>query len=316
MTTRSVGPPAKPAAWLEEGHALLAEQRTPPEERHPPSSEGGAWPEEPGVALGLTDAPRIGRRGFLRLALGGGAVLLLPQGCGDAGTAVGPPGSGSPGRFLDTHQYTTLVALVDVLIPEDEAPGAAAAGVADYVDFLLGAFTVRPPRIYAAGPYSGRQGGQARFEVYLPLSRVKEIGWRNHIEGSQGIAEREFNGPVVGLQEIYRTGLATLDELARDRTGSDFRDLGFEQRREIVGDADADFVEAAFGHCVEGMYAAPEYGGNADLAGWRYISYEGDRQPLGYDRRSIEEVDAGSPSKRTPARIARARRAARGRTET
>ena len=32
------------------------------------------------------------------------------------------------------------------------------------------------------------------------------------IEGSQGMPEREFNGPVVGLQERYREGLAALGE--------------------------------------------------------------------------------------------------------
>ena len=40
-------------------------------------------------------------------------------------------------------------------------------------------------------------------------------------------------------------------------------------------------------HACEGMYAAPEYGGNRDLVGWRYIGFEGDVQPRGF---SDEEV--------------------------
>ena len=41
---------------------------------------------------------------------------------------------------------------------------------------------------------------------FLPLSRVEELAWRTRIEGSRGIAEREWNGPVRGWQEIYRDG--------------------------------------------------------------------------------------------------------------
>jgi hypothetical protein len=32
----------------------------------------------------------------------------------------------------------------------------------------------------------------------------------------------------------------------------------------------------------EGLYGAPEYGGNTGLAAWRYLNYEGDVQPRGY----------------------------------
>ena len=42
------------------------------------------------------------------------------------------------------------------------------------------------------------------------------------------------------------------------------------------------FIALAYAHGVEGTYAAPEYGGNAGLAGWRSIRFDGDRQPLGY----------------------------------
>ena len=37
------------------------------------------------------------------------------------------------------------------------------------------------------------------------------------------------------------------------------------------------------------MYGAPEYGGNRDLVGWRYIDFEGDVQPRGY---TDEEVSS------------------------
>ena len=248
----------------------------------------------------------ISRRRFIRVGLSGAAVLLLPAACHHSAKEIARP---EPGRFFDPHQFETVRALAGLVIPEglpedlpeglpeEQYPGAVTARVADYVDFLLGAFTVDPPRIYVAGPYSGRHGGENGFEVCLPLSRVKEIAWRNTIEGSRGIVEREFNGPVRGLQEIYSEGIEALDAQARGRYGSDFKTLEAEHQSQLCSKADQEFRAVVFDHTVEGMYAAPEYGGNADCAGWGYILYEGDRQPVGYTRKQVEEPDGKSADK-------------------
>lgn len=240
------------------------------------------------------------RREFFRVSLAGGAVFLVPVGIGGCGEEEATRGPETPapegppdesGRFFDAHAYETLQAATGVIIPEDENPGARSACVADYIDFLLGAFQVDPPRIYAAGPLSGWHGGENGFSTYLPLSRVKEIAWRTYIEGSRGLPEREFNGPVTGLQEIYTKGLEELDKLARESAQADFKDLPQAQQEEILKRADPAFEATLFDHTFEGMYAAPEYGGNRDLLGWKYIHYEGDRQPIGYTRKEVEEAD-------------------------
>src|SRR5580658_1368367 len=115
--------------------------------------------------------------------------------------------------WLSEQEYATLRAACAQMMPSDQgAPGAEEAGVADYIDTFLGAFTFDPPRIWAGGPTSGRHGGEAAFGHFVPLSRLDELAWRMRIEGSQGIPEREFNGPVVGLQQRYREGLAALGE--------------------------------------------------------------------------------------------------------
>jgi len=102
---------------------------------------------------------------------------------------------------------------------------------------------------------------------------LDELAWRMRIEGSQGLPAREFNGPVVGLQETYRRGLAAL--------GDDFARVDeAEQRRRLR--ADEEFCTTLYGHCCEGMYGAPEYGGNRDGVGWSYLGREGDVQPRGY----------------------------------
>ena len=88
-----------------------------------------------------------------------------------------------------------------------------------------------------------------------------------------GRPEREFNGPVVGLQARYRAGLAVL--------GVDFAGLPDDERRARL-ERSPEFTALLYEHACEGMYGAPEYGGNQGLVGWRYIGYEGDVQPRGY----------------------------------
>jgi len=177
-------------------------------------------------------------------------------------------------RFLTAHEHAVLTAAADRLIPPlDAHPGGAALGVADYIDGLLGAFEVTPPRVYAGGPFSGRFGGDASFARFMSLSAHQELAWRTRIEGSRGIPEREINGPVRGWQEIYREGIAALGAnfCAVDGSEQDARLLAQRELRALL-----------YQHACEGAYGAPEYGGNRDLAGWRAIEFPGDVQPRGY----------------------------------
>jgi len=50
----------------------------------------------------------------------------------------------------------------------------------------------------------------------------------------------------------------------------------------VLFSGDGDFTRLVYEHVCEGLYGAPEYGGNSGLAGWRYLNYEGDVQPRGY----------------------------------
>jgi hypothetical protein len=177
-------------------------------------------------------------------------------------------------RFFTAEEYATLTAACDRLLPPlDAHPGGAALGCVDYLDGLLAAFASDPPRIWAGGPFSGRGGGPASFASFLTISRVEELAWRTRIEGSQGIPEREFNGPVRGWQHEYRAGVAAL--------GADFAALpGADQDARL--DAVPDFKALLYGHACEGAYGAPEYGGNRDGRGWAAIEYPGDVQPRGY----------------------------------
>src|SRR5258708_10929707 len=181
---------------------------------------------------------------------------------------------GGAARFLSLAQRRILAAACARLAPaDDNGPGAVEAGAVDYIDGLLGAFLVYPPRIWAGGPFSGRFGGEASFASFHRLTAVEELAWRTRIEGSKGIAERERLGPVAGLQERYAEGLAAL--------GADFPALPPEEQDHRLRSAGS-FLDLLYQHVCEGLYAAPEYGGNRDLAGWRSIGYLGDVQPRGH----------------------------------
>lgn len=176
-------------------------------------------------------------------------------------------------RFLTEQQYEVLSAVVDRLIPSDQSPGASEAGVPQYIDELLGAFTFDPPRIWSGGPFSGRYGGRNGFERFHSLTPLEELAWRTRVEGSMGIPERERLGPVVGLQERYVSGLAAL--------GPDFPSLPVDEQDMRLRQHE-DLAHLVYEHACEGMYGAPEYGGNRGLVGWDYIGYLGDVQPRGY----------------------------------
>lgn len=176
-------------------------------------------------------------------------------------------------RYLDEHAYAVVDAACARLIPTDEDPGASEARVVDYIDGLLGAFASDPPLIWAGGPFSGRFGGEAGFARFHRLTPGEELAWRTRIEGSRGIPERERLGPVVGLQERYDDGIAAL--------GHDFCEISGEEQDARLR-ADQAFCALLYEHACEGMYGAPEYGGNRDLVGWRNIGFDGDVQPRGY----------------------------------
>jgi hypothetical protein len=221
------------------------------------------------------------------------------------------------GRYLTAPELATLEALCDQIIPPDHDPGASALGAARYIDALLSAFErVRVPFLYAGGPFSGRHpypdthaGRPSRrhppnsFATPVQPSRLQELRWRAELYGSAAVPEAAMNdavlGPLIGLRDLYREGLARVDAIAREAFGAAFAELDPDARTEVFALLDAafapdprrrqSFMDILITHVIEGCFAAPEYGGNADARGWRMIGIEGDTQPLGF---SIYSRDA------------------------
>ena len=246
----------------------------------------------------------ITRRALLRAAALGAASLAFPLRLPlRAGAAPRP-------RFFSRAERRALEALCDRILPPDRDPGAKVLGAARYVETLLTAFDVDPPGIYAGGPFSGRapfanrrgRGGPAfpenGFSEPLALTRLQELAWRTEIFGSEAAGlpsalAAQRGGPIEGLRDVYRQGLAALDALARERGAAPFPALSKAEQDDLVAQLDGpesiefpgrgeSFLDVVIRHVLEGCFAAPEYGGNRQLAGWRMIGIEGDSQPLGF----------------------------------
>src|SRR5207245_2353055 len=165
----------------------------------------------------------LGRREFLK---GLGALLAA---LAAPATGVRRAYAAARGRFFTGHEFATLAALCDRVIPPDHDPGASALGAAHYIERMLTAFEHRVPLVFAGGPFSNRNSFPEQDAVFALLD----------------------------------SGPASVRFAPDPRRGVTFIDL---------------LVE----HTLEGCFAAPEYGGNRRLGGWRMLGIEGDDQPLGY----------------------------------
>jgi hypothetical protein len=252
----------------------------------------------------------LGRRQFLQ-ALGAASVVLLAP-----WTRVERAWAASRGRFFTKSERKTLEALVDTIIPPDDAPGAADLGVVRYIEGLLTMFDERRPRLYAGGPYSNRNpfidfetGTPSKkrprdaFKKFIPPNRLQALYWRWQIVGTTGLddADRALvepldaqlgGGPLIGLRDLYRDGLAALDALSRESEGAPFVELDDAGRVRVRdaakntlpvdGRRGRNFISLVAAHTVEGCFSAPEYGGNRKTGGWGFTPLAGDSQPLGY----------------------------------
>lgn len=249
------------------------------------------------------------RRQFLGAASAALVVAASPW------TRVEQAWAARRGHFFTKAERRTLDALVDTILPPDADPGASALGVVRYLDRYLTAFDFRTPLVYAGGPYSGRQpfidyatGAPSRkkpkndFQHFVPTTRLQTLHFRWELLGTAGLdpaeqalvapLDAQLGGPLAGLRDVYRSGLAQLDALARTEAGNAFakldagaqatvRDLA-RTRFPVDPRRGRGFVDLVVQHTIEGCFAAPEYGGNRKRRGWTLLGVEGDSQPLGY----------------------------------
>jgi hypothetical protein len=218
------------------------------------------------------------------------AAVLASSGCTS-------PRKGEPRTlgFFTGHQAAVVGDATARIAPgptDDPAekghPGAREADVTGYIDGMLGALAALDddklndenpaPMIFAGGPWSNRHTPgpnlMARFAVLDPVAR---IAWRRRL---------------AAWQDQYARGIAALDKLA----GGDFTKASPGKQDTILATGSvSEFLSLLFEHTIEGLYAAPEYGGNRGLAGWKDIGFPGDIQPRGYTAAEVERSDGPDP---------------------
>jgi hypothetical protein len=212
------------------------------------------------------------------------AAVLGAAGCTSSSHSAGP----RTFRFFTSHQAAVVEAATARIAPgpaDDPAetghPGAREADVTGYIDSMLGALGAldsAAPLVYAGGPWSNRHtSGPNLMARFTGLDPVARIAWRRRLQA---------------WQQQYRQGIANLDKLA----GGDFTKASAAvQDKILAGSGASAFTPLLFEHTIEGLYAAPEYGGNRDLAGWKDISFPGDIQPRGYTADEVSRSDGPDP---------------------
>jgi hypothetical protein len=259
------------------------------------------WDATPASAAML-----LGRREFLK-ALGVVlAALAMPLTRAERAIAR------ARGGFFTKQERATLEALVDRIIPPDDGtPGGKALGAARYIEGLLTALDKRKTRLYAGGPFSGRnpypdakhgtpsrKRPPNRFKKFIAPTRLQELFWRGELFGTAGIPElaaidAQLGGPKMGLRDLYRASLPQVDRVAQMTKGGPFATLSPADQDAVLAMLDqgafqpdprrgANFMDILIRHTIEGCFSVPEYGGNAKGQGWALIGLEGDSQPLGY----------------------------------
>jgi gluconate 2-dehydrogenase gamma chain len=213
----------------------------------------------------------ISRRDFFK-AGGATAAALATQ---SPATALTPPSaeaqsqpkqqqskqSGQPARrrayaFFHADEAVFIEAATDRLIPpDDNGPGAVAAGVPQYLDQQLGGAWGGGERLYRSGPWHEGTPSQGYQLPYTPA-------------------------------ELFRHALASIAADLRKQRKTSFDKLpGKEQDAYLEslqkGQVQLDaipghvFFESLLGMTIEGYFSDPVYGGNLDMASWKMIGFPG-----------------------------------------
>ncbi len=226
---------------------------------------GADHAERCGPANGLTREKDIGRRGFLKGALIGGAAAAaaphlaesaqVQERVQDGERTPSPAAAGY--MFLNLAEAAFVEVLVDHMVPADElTPKGTEIGINIYIDRALAGGWGKGERLYMQGPW----------KLGMP---------------SQG-----YQLPLTPAQ-LYRAGIEATNTHCRKTYGKSFDLLGEQQREEVLvglssgklafdnGLPTRVFWTTVYQTVMEGMFSDPIYGGNRGKAGWRMLGFPG-----------------------------------------
>ncbi|PZX03976.1 gluconate 2-dehydrogenase gamma chain [Psychrobacillus insolitus] len=158
--------------------------------------------------------------------------------------------------YFTPDQYRITEAASERIFPKDEnGPGAKELLVAYYIDHQLSGAWGMGSKEYSSGPffpgeatqgYQGRQNRQQIFEI-----------------GLKGIEDQSL--------KTYEKSFIDLSEEEQDAILSEFADGNVK----LKGISSAHFFGVLRTATIEGAYADPLYGGNANMEGWKMKNFPG-----------------------------------------
>lgn len=234
----------------------------------------------------MSDQPVSGRRGLLKaLAVGVPGAAWAPR-------ALSAPGGASPSssaasaasaaprnrtlKFFNAQEALTMDAIAARLIPADDlGPGAKEAGVTDFLDGQLAGAWGAGSQLYRQGPFEKGTPEQGYQLSFTPA-------------------------------EMIRRGLAALDAATRKQDGKPYAELSAARQDAWLHDLQAGkpdfsplpsdvFFQALLEATIEGFFSDPQYGGNADMVGWKLVGFPGAFASFSNDIERHGVIWAGTP---------------------
>ena len=204
--------------------------------------------------------------------------------------------SNSSDGVFTSDEKSALGALADAVIPPDQDPGGKDLGAVNYIEMLITTIESGADEIFANGPFSGRQplpdaSGIASsnfpendFASWVELDRVNALAWKIKVLGSSSVPGGAPNdailGPVIGIRDQLHQIIAQAVALSPAPLAS----LSPDDLASVFQQIDSDSRDLLVELVTQAAFAAPEYGGNPGLSGWKMCNFEGDSQPLGYSQ--------------------------------
>lgn len=100
--------------------------------------------------------------------------------CGHGGAERPKPDHYTP-QFFAAHEYATIEKLCDMILPSDESPGAADAGVSEFVDFMVASDPGVQYRFRYGLTWLDMRADQLHKSRFLDLSAEEQQGLMDHL---------------------------------------------------------------------------------------------------------------------------------------
>jgi gluconate 2-dehydrogenase gamma chain len=114
----------------------------------------------------MEKACKLSRRDFVKAAM-----VAMAAGCG-----IACSGSRNPWRWLTVDQARTLAAICDQIIPADQDPGAAWAGVVNYIDRQLYGTFKHLRKTYQQGIAGVNESSRALYGMpFVDLASARQV---------------------------------------------------------------------------------------------------------------------------------------------